>query len=131
MRQAPMPAPTIRSHAFCTGVYDITAVQEKIDVIMTNKTPTGAVRGFGAPQIHFSLERIMHQIAVELGMDALDVIRRNLISADAFPYQAPGGGLYDSGDYSTAIEEAIQIGDLAEFAQLAKCRTEPAGERCP
>jgi 2-furoyl-CoA dehydrogenase large subunit len=119
--RAPMPAPTIRSHAFCTGVYDITAVQEKIDVIMTNKTPTGAVRGFGAPQIHFSLERIMHQIAVELGMDALDVIRRNLISADAFPYQAPGGGLYDSGDYSTAIEEAIQIGDLAE---LRKRRTE-------
>ena len=51
--RAPMPAPTIRAHAFCTGAYAIPAVQEKIDVITTNKTPTGAVRGFGAPQHSF------------------------------------------------------------------------------
>ncbi len=113
--RAPMPAPTIRSHAFCTGVYAIPAVQETIDVVMTNKTPTGAVRGFGAPQIHFALERIMHQIAVELGRDPLDIIRSNLIPADAFPYQAPGGGLYDSGNYQAAIAEAIERGGLSEL----------------
>jgi 2-furoyl-CoA dehydrogenase large subunit len=123
--RAPMPAPTIRAHAFCTGAYAIAAVQEKIDVIMTNKTPTGAVRGFGAPQIHFALERIMHQIAVELGCDPLDVMRRNLIPADAFPYQAAGGGLYDSGDYQTAIDEAVEIGTLAELRERrVKARAE-------
>ena len=110
--RAPMPAPTIRAHAFCTGAYRIPAVQETIDVIVTNKTPTGAVRGFGAPQIHFALERIMHQIAVELGRDPLDVMQRNLIPADAFPYQAPGGGLYDSGNYQAAIEQAVREGAL-------------------
>lgn len=115
--RAPMPAPTIRSHAFCTGVYAIPAVEEKIDVVMTNKTPTGAVRGFGAPQIHFALERIMHQIAVELGRDPLEVIRCNLIPSDAFPYQAPGGGLYDSGNYQAAIAEAIERGGLSELKQ--------------
>lgn len=113
--RAPMPAPTIRAHAFCTGAYAISAVQEKIDVVMTNKTPTGAVRGFGAPHIHFALERMMHQIAVELGRDPLDVIRRNLIPADAFPYQAPGGGLYDSGNYQAAVEEAVERGGLSEL----------------
>ncbi len=115
--RAPMPAPTIRSHAFCTGAYAILAAQETIDVIVTNKTPTGAVRGFGAPQIHFALERMMHQIAVELGTDPLDIIRRNLIPADAFPYRAAGGGLYDSGNYAAAIEEATQSGELIELKQ--------------
>ena len=115
--RAPMPAPTIRSHAFCTGAYAIAAVQEKIDVVMTNKTPTGAVRGFGAPQIHFALERMMHRIAVELGRDALDVMRRNLIPADAFPYRTPGGGLYDSGNYQAAIDEAVDLGGLEDLKQ--------------
>jgi 2-furoyl-CoA dehydrogenase large subunit len=113
--RAPMPAPTIRAHAFCTGAYAISAVQEKIDVVVTNKTPTGAVRGFGAPHIHFALERMMQQIAVELGRDPLDIMRRNLIPADAFPYQAPGGGLYDSGNYQAAIDQAIERGGLAEL----------------
>jgi 2-furoyl-CoA dehydrogenase large subunit len=113
--RAPMPAPTIRAHAFCTGAYEIPAVQETIDVVMTNKTPTGAVRGFGAPHIHFALERMMHQIAVELDRDPLDIIRRNLIPAHAFPYQAPGGGLYDSGNYQAAIDEAVERGGLNEL----------------
>jgi 2-furoyl-CoA dehydrogenase large subunit len=123
--RAPMPAPTIRAHAFCTGAYAIPAVQERIDVIVTNKTPTGAVRGFGAPQIHFALERIMHQIAVELGKDPLDVIRRNLIPADAFPYHAPGGGLYDSGNYRAVIDEAVERGGLSELQrrrEMARAR---------
>src|SRR5205823_2776037 len=113
--RAPMPAPTIRAHAFCTGAYAIPAVQETIDVVATNKTPTGAVRGFGAPQIHFALERMMHAIAVDLGKDPLDVIRRNLIPADAFPYRTPAGGLYDSGNYQAAIEEALDRGGLNEL----------------
>ena len=113
--RAPMPAPTIRAHAFCTGAYVIPAVQETIEVVATNKTPTGAVRGFGAPQIHFALERMMHAIAVELGKDPLDVIRRNLIPADAFPYRTPAGGLYDSGNYPAVIEEAVDRGGLNEL----------------
>ena len=113
--RAPMPAPTIRAHSFCTGAYAIPAVQEKIDVVMTNKTPTGAVRGFGAPHIHFSLERIMHQIAVELGRDPLEIMRTNFIPTTAFPYQSAGGGLYDSGDYHTALDEAISRGALADL----------------
>ena len=112
-----MSAPTIRSHAFSTGAYAIPAVQEKIDVVMTNKTPTGAVRGFGEPQIHFALERMMHRIAVELGYDPLDVIRRNLIPANAFPYRTPGGGLYNSGNYQAAIDEAVDLGGLKDLKQ--------------
>jgi 2-furoyl-CoA dehydrogenase large subunit len=110
--RAPMPAPTVRSHSFCTGPYAIPAVEEILDVVATNKTPTGAVRGFGAPHIQFELERTMHQIAVELGRDPLEIVRRNLITADAFPYRTPGGGLYDSGNYAAAIDYAVAKGDL-------------------
>jgi len=110
--RAPMPAPTVRAHSFCTGPYAIPTVEEVIDVVMTNKTPTGAVRGFGAPQIQFELERTMHAIAVDLGLDPLEVIRRNLIPADRFPYRTPGGGLYDSGDYAAAIDHAVEKGGL-------------------
>ena len=113
--RAPMPAPTIRSHAFCTGAYAIPAVEEKIDFVMTNKTPTGAVRGFGSPHIHFALERTMHQIAVNLGMDPLAVIRRNLIPSDSFPYRTPSGGLYDSGNYDAAVTHAIAQGKLEDL----------------
>jgi 2-furoyl-CoA dehydrogenase large subunit len=120
--RAPMPAPTVRSHSFCTGPYAIAAVEEILDVVATNKTPTGAVRGFGAPQIQFELERTMHQIAVELRMDPLEVMRRNLIAPDAFPYRTPGGGLYDSGNYAAAIDYAVAEGDL----QALKRRCEAA-----
>ena len=54
-------------------------------VVVTNKAPTGLVRGFGGPQVYYPLERLMQRIAVELQLDPLDVIRRNLIPASAFP----------------------------------------------
>ncbi len=113
--RAPMPAPTIRMHGLCTGAYRIPVVEEIIDVVATNKTPTGAVRGFGAPQLYFALERTMHEIAAALGKDPLEVMRRNLIAPDAFPYRAPGGSLYDSGDYDAAIDYAVRHGRLGEL----------------
>ena len=62
------------------------------------------MRGFGGPQVYFALERLMQRIAVELGLDPLDVIRRNLIPADAFPYRTATGALLDSGDYQAALD---------------------------
>ena len=56
-------------------------------VVLTNKTPTGLNRGFGGPQVYYALERLMQRIAVELKLDPLDVIRRNLVPAGAFPYR--------------------------------------------
>ena len=69
-------------------------------VVLTNKTPSGLVRGFGGPQVYFALERLMQRIAVTLGLDPLEVIRRNLV--DRFPYRCPAGAVLDSGDYRAA-----------------------------
>src|SRR5262249_33515184 len=111
--RAPMPAPTIRAHAFCTGAYVIPAVQERIDVVATNKTRTGTGGEFGAPPLPSGRERLVNQTGVDWGRAPVDVRRRNLIPADAFPYEAPGGGVYDSGNYQAAIDDAIERGGLA------------------
>lgn len=111
----PMPGPLYRQHGIMTGAYalkDMTIVNK---LVMTNKTPSGMVRGFGGPQIYFALERLMQRVAAELNLDPLDVIRKNLIPAGSFPYRAPAGALIDSGDYQTAIAMAERDGGLAEL----------------
>ena len=62
--------------------------------------------------MYFALERLMHRIAKTLGLDPLDVIRRNLVPKDAFPYRAAAGSLFDSGDYATALDIATGDGRL-------------------
>jgi 2-furoyl-CoA dehydrogenase large subunit len=111
----PMPGPLYRQHGIMTGAYAVKDMSITNKLVMTNKTPSGMVRGFGGPQIYFGLERLMHRVAVELGLEPLDVIRKNLIPAGSFPYLAPAGALIDSGDYQTAIAMAERDGGLAEL----------------
>lgn len=113
--RAPEPATFYRMHGALTGAYKVRNLQVHNRVVLTNKTPSGLVRGFGGPQVFFALERLMQRIAVELALDPLDVIRRNLIAADAFPYRAPAGALLDSGDYQTALALGQERGGLAEL----------------
>ncbi|MEJ0068866.1 MAG: molybdopterin cofactor-binding domain-containing protein [Pseudomonadota bacterium] len=71
-----------------TGAYAVKNLAITNKIVVTNKMPAGLVRGFGGPQLYLALERLVQRIAVELGLDHLDVIRRNLVPADAFPYRA-------------------------------------------
>ncbi len=87
---------------------------------LTNKTPTGLNRGFGGPQMYFALERLMQRIAIELGLDPLDVIRRNLVPAGSFPYRTATGALLDSGDYQAAMTRAIDQGGLAGLIETRR-----------
>ena len=82
--RAPEPATLYRMHGNLTGAYDIRNVSVRNRVVMTNKTPTGLNRGFGGPQVYYALERLMQRVAVELELDPLDVIRRNLVPAARF-----------------------------------------------
>ncbi len=113
--RAPEPATLYRMHGNLTGAYDIRHVAVRNRVVLTNKTPTGLNRGFGGPQLYYAIERLMQRIAVELDLDPLDVIRRNLVPADAFPYRTATGGRLDSGDYARAIEVAVKDGGLADL----------------
>jgi 2-furoyl-CoA dehydrogenase large subunit len=113
--RAPEPATLYRMHGNLSGAYDIRHLKVRNRVVVTNKTPTGLNRGFGGPQVYFALERLMQRIAIELGLDPLDVIRRNLIPAGSFPYRTASGALLDSGDYQEAIRRGIDEGALAEL----------------
>jgi 2-furoyl-CoA dehydrogenase large subunit len=113
--RAPEPATLYRMHGNLTGAYDIRHLAVRNRVVLTNKMPTGLNRGFGGPQMYYALERLMARIAAELALDPLDVIRRNLVPAKAFPYHTASGGLMDSGDYADAVERALVDGGMDEL----------------
>ncbi len=110
--RSPMPGPLYRMHGALTGAYKLENLYCRNRLVMTNKTPAGLVRGFGGPQMYYAIERLMHKVAVEMGLDPLAVIEKNLLGPDVFPYKTPAGALYDSGDYPRAVEVAKKEGRL-------------------
>jgi 2-furoyl-CoA dehydrogenase large subunit len=89
------------------GPYKIKSVQYRAIAVVTNKTTQEAVRGFGQGPTNLALERTMDEVADALGLDPLEVRRRNLIRAEEFPYTIPSGTAYDSGDYHTVIDKVL------------------------
>ena len=113
--RAPEPATFYRMHGCLTGAYAIPNLLVRNRVVLTNKTPTGLVRGFGGPQVYFALERLIQRIALTLKLDVLEVYRRNFVAADAFPYRAAAGALLDSGNYQEAMRRSLSEGGYDEL----------------
>jgi len=90
------------------ATYDIPAIRTTLTEVFTNKTPTDAYRGAGRPEATYFVERAMDMLARELGMDPAEIRRRNFIQSDRFPYQTQMGAVYDSGDYSKALDVALE-----------------------
>ncbi|MCF6744455.1 xanthine dehydrogenase family protein molybdopterin-binding subunit [Blastococcus sp. KM273128] len=91
------------------GIYKFPAYRFECDGVFTNKVPTDAYRGAGRPEATFAIERIMDELAVELGMDPLELRRKNWIRAEEFPFTTVAGLAYDSGDYDAATQQALQL----------------------
>ena len=102
--------------AIC-GPYQIHAIEYEPVSVMTNKTPQEAVRGFGQSPTNFALERTIDRIARHLGMDRIELRRKNLIRRDQFPYLIPSGSTYDSGDYHTVLDKALAAVDYPALLQ--------------
>jgi 2-furoyl-CoA dehydrogenase large subunit len=98
--------------AIC-GPYAIPAVEYEPTSVMTHKTPQEAVRGFGQAPTNFAIERAIDRAAAHLGMDRIELRRRNLIRKDQFPYTIPSGSTYDSGDYRAVLDKALAAADYA------------------
>ncbi|WP_246000732.1 xanthine dehydrogenase family protein molybdopterin-binding subunit [Brevibacillus panacihumi] len=118
--RAPEPACLYRTHSNTTGAYRIEHLQMETIAVMTNKSPTGLIRGYGGQQLYFPLERIMQMVATKLGLDPAEVLRKNLLGKEEFPYQTPSGGIYDSGDYKSAFDKLIGMVGYEEFRQRQK-----------
>jgi aerobic carbon-monoxide dehydrogenase large subunit len=89
------------------GCYDIAAADVEVVGARTNKVPTGPCRGAGRPEAAFMLERTVDAAARELGLDPVELRRRNVITE--FPHRTPLGWTYDSGDYARCLATAIEL----------------------
>lgn len=98
------------------GTYDVQTVFMNNRGVFTNTTQVDAYRGAGRPEAIYTLERVMDFAARELGVDPLDLRRRNFIPPQAFPYRSATGELYDVGEFDRVLTRAEAEADLAGFA---------------
>ena len=99
------------------GAYTIPNAQIEVIGALTNTTPTSAYRGAGRPEASYLIERMVDRLAGELGMDPVELRRKNLIPADAFPYTSATGLVYDSGNYQAALDKALAMVGYDSFRQ--------------
>ncbi len=103
------------------GVYTLGAAYVRVEGVFTNNTPTAPYRGAGRPEAGYVIERLVDGAARQLGIDGVELRRRNLIGADAFPYKTALTFTYDSGDFEKLLDAAV---DNADYAGFAARRTE-------
>ncbi len=105
----------INSQCTLLGGYEVPAYRSEFRVVFTNRTITTPVRGAGRQHGVFVMERLLDLAARELGIDRVEIRRRNYLAADSFPhdnniiYQDFAPLVYDSGDYRPALEKAVEI----------------------
>jgi len=91
------------------AIYKMDAYEFSCTGVFTNTTPTDAIRGAGRPEATYAIERIMDELAAELGMDPLKLREMNWIKNTEFPYTTVAGLAYDSGNYEAATERALEL----------------------
>ncbi len=111
------PGPSTRNAVRNTlGVYKTPLIEVSTKCVFTNTTPVGAYRGAGRPEANYYMERLVETAAAEMGIDRVELRRRNHIPPEAMPYKAPNGTTYDSGDFSNLLNEAVALADWDGFA---------------
>src|ERR1700722_13310834 len=99
------------------GVYRTPLIEVSSKCIFTNTTPVGAYRGAGRPEGNYYMERLVETAAREMGIDAVELRRRNHIQPEQMPYRAPPGMLYDSGEFPTVLDKALRAADWDGYAK--------------
>jgi carbon-monoxide dehydrogenase large subunit len=103
-----------------SGVYAIPNIECRTTSVVTNTTPTVAYRGAGRPEATAAIERAMDMFAQEIGMDAVEVRRKNLIAKFLTPHTTVVGQTYDVGDYETCLDKALVAADYAGWRAKQK-----------
>ncbi len=108
-----------------SGPYTIRSVESGIKAVLTNKNQQTVFRGAGSDVGNWVLERLVDGAAQELGIDGIELRRRNFIQPDQFPYKMPTGNFYDSGNYPAVLDMALEHADLDYWrAEQARARQE-------
>ena len=109
-------APSIPGNSYpqtVTGLYKTPNLHLRVRGVYTNTVPVDAYRGSGRPEATWTNERLIERGARELGLDVVEIRKRNLIAKRDFPYPAPGGRVYDSGDPPALLAKLLEVADYA------------------
>jgi carbon-monoxide dehydrogenase large subunit len=109
-----MPTMNVTKNAI--GVYRTPLIEVSTKLAFTNAVPINAYRGAGRPEGNYVMERLVEAAAREMGIDPLELRRRNHIRPEEMPYKTPAGTLYDSGDFTTVLDRALDAADWSGFA---------------
>jgi carbon-monoxide dehydrogenase large subunit len=99
-----------------TSIYDIPVIDFEFNAVLTNTAPTAAYRGAGRPEAIYLIERLFDAAAQKLGLDPAEIRRRNLIAPEQMPYTNAMGQVYDSGNFGSILDQALQLGAWQDFA---------------
>jgi carbon-monoxide dehydrogenase large subunit len=119
--QSSTAGPPQRMMGMAPGCYQIRDCHVEVVGVFTNTVPTGPYRGAGRPESVLNIERLIDKAAKDLGIDRLEIRRKNFIRPEQFPYKTAVGMEYDSGDYFKSLDEAIKI---ANYQDLMRQRDE-------
>jgi len=108
--------PTVNTMKNMVGVYATPLIEASAKCVFTNTTPVGPYRGAGRPEGNYYMERLVETAAAEMGIDPVDLRRRNHIQPEQMPYSPPTGMVYDSGDFPAVLEAALAAADWDGFA---------------
>ena len=108
---------TFQSVSAVVGVYAIPAAHVTITGVMSNTNPTAPYRGAGRPEAIYLIERIIDEAARELGLDRIELRRKNLISPASMPWKTPLAFTYDCGEFAKGMDMALELSDYAGFAK--------------
>ena len=110
------PGPSTRNAVRNTlGVYKTPLIEVTTKCVFTNTTPVGAYRGAGRPEANYYMERLVDTAAREMGIDQVELRRKNHIPPEAMPYKAPNGTTYDSGEFTKLLNKAVALADWDGF----------------
>jgi carbon-monoxide dehydrogenase large subunit len=110
-----------------TGLYKTPALSLRVRGVYTNTVPIDAYRGSGRPEATLVNERLLENGARELGIDVVEMRRRNLVPKEAFPYKTPVGRVYDSANPPALLDKLIEVSGYAALCEEQK-RRRAAGE---
>jgi carbon-monoxide dehydrogenase large subunit len=110
----PLPY-TVNAAKNSVSVYKTPLLEVTSKGIYTNTSPISAYRGAGRPEGNYYMERLVDLAALEMGIDRLELRRRNFIAAAAMPYKASSGMVYDTGDFGPLFEQALAVSDWDGF----------------
>ena len=112
--------PTFLHGTLMAGNYTVPNVYVNVKAVFTNTAPVDAYRGAGRPEATYSLERVIDKAAREIGMDPIELRRKNFIQPDQYPYASAAGLEYDSGNYDALMDQMEKVADKAGFAARRK-----------